>query len=470
MWARTLTASSRRPSEQERELGSRQLSLRRLSCRTHQQRLRLLAEIYCGHNSDAYDDLSADTLVLCIEENQVLVDAVENRVLDQFGIDGELQQERQRHVENEVIQLVEAAIPSIERFYVTATRITIRTVAASENRLSPHLTYTFSEESELIFPFSDLPRKFASLGTPTALISSLTRVGPAGRFGLAAGVDRVRWQEHTGVFAFKRADRDVDVTTGEIEILMHTTPHEENAADLLQLHAIVVDAHGRLRGFLARYEPYGSLEEVFTNRRIQLQSESDPVDENYVGSAVFPHHPDWKMKLTWGAQLARGLAVLHSRDDSVGPLTLRNLNPRNVLVHSFLNPADTRLIIAGLRGAASPTGLRFPARWSAPERVRRPTYALGPELDVANLGMVLWALAEERFDGFPGTSSLIRRGSAAVEISKSRDDTKASLWQSNFTTPGWYKLLVESCIEEEASCRPNAVDVATVLERELKNL
>ncbi|KAH8113598.1 hypothetical protein DFH11DRAFT_310488 [Phellopilus nigrolimitatus] len=459
LWFKPSTVTPTRKNFEPETSSNRQLSFRRLTCKSRQQRLRLLAEVYYSADPSSYDDPAADVLVLCAEYNPLGRIAVESRLLDAFDEDGGLQPHKQQHTEKEILQLVEGSIPAIEQFYLSATRITLRTAltASTDGQPTPRLTYLCGEEHELVFPFVQLPASLAS-GVPLARITDLTRLGPAGSFGLTTGVDRVQWGGHDGTFAFKRAGRNTEATVGEMEILVRPPPHSENSAQLVQFAAVVVDQRGRLRGFLAIFEPYGSLEEIFLNRRTSTSTDSAG------GSAVFPRQPDWPLKLRWSTQLARGLSALHA-DSAGGPIVLGNLNPRNVLV----SHADGySLVIAGLRGAATPTGMRFPARWAAPERVRRASYALGPALDVANLGMVLWALAEESFDRFPGISSPPRRSD---DISKAAISTRSGLWRKdNIVTPGWYKLLVESCVEEEPARRPSAADVAAVLSRELDRL
>lgn len=180
-------------------------------------------------------------------------------------------------------------------------------------------------------------------------------------------------------------------------------------------------------------------------------------------------------KLRWAAQLARAVATLHDGSATTGPITLRNLNPRNVLISGMATPSSCRetcIIIAGLRGASSPSGMRYFQRWAAPERLRKSTYEIGTALDVANLGMVLWALAEENFDRFPDIYSNPRRDSAASDSSRRGVPSPAGnseLWKKNDpSTPGWYRLLVESCIEEEPARRPKGAEVAATLERQLQ--
>ena len=392
--------------------------------------------------------------------------ATENSILDAFDSEGDIETDRRSDIESELLRLVKESLPSINRFFVSATRISVRTEPEGTIKVS------ISEENELVFPFREIPRALASLRPTITQITSLKRLGPAGRFGIAEGIDRVLWAGHEGVYAFKRAGRDAHTTAHEIELLLKSPVHGEGSAKTLQVSAIVTDVCNRLRGFLSPFAPYGSIEEVFTNRQ---HLASGQANLGNIGSTAFPRQLEWKEKLKWAAQLARGVAEIHDRNPLLGHFTLRNLNPRNVLVSgtaSSTSSKNTRLIIAGFRGAASPDGMRYSRRWAAPERWRKSTYEIGPALDVANLGMTLWALAEEKFDGFPdiyGEDGRKRSASNSSRDGGPVQQGRSDLWQKeNPATPGWYRLLVESCVDEEPARRPKAAEVASAIGRYIK--
>ncbi|KAL5512642.1 hypothetical protein ACEPAG_2908 [Sanghuangporus baumii] len=448
------------------ERASRQLSLRRVSFKTHVHLVRLLAEVYYCAIPDSYDDSASETLVLCLDRNKNIPNAIENSILDAFDSEGDLVSQRRPEIEAELLRLVQESLSSIERFFMPATRISIRTEPGNR------MTYSVNEDNEFIFPSREIPRALAVLRTPTAQITSLKRLGPVGRFGITEGIDRVLWGGHEGVFAFKRPGRDANTTAHEIELLRQSPLRGEGSAKTLPVSAIVVDARERLRGFLSPFEPYGSMEEVFTNRRHLAAGQASLGN---IGSIAFPQQLEWKEKLGWAAQLARGVATLHDGHSILGQLTLRNLNPRNVLVSgtaSSMSSRNTYLIIAGFRGAASPTGMRYSKRWAAPERWRRSTYEIGTALDVANLGMTLWAVAEENFDGFPDIYSEDSRHRSSSNTSRRGGPVqqgRSDLWRKdNPATPGWYRLLIESCVEEEPARRPKAAEVASAIERHLQ--
>ena len=134
------------------------------------------------------------------------------------------------------------------------------------------------------------------------------------------------------------------------------------------------------------------------------------------------------------------------RSSALGPITLGNINPRNVLID---DKGDA--LVIGLSGSAR--GTRFTSKWAAPERLRS-TYSVGPPLDVANLGMVLWALAEEDFSGFPKTERY---------MNGSDDARKPNRWRRH-ETPSWYRILVDKCIQNDPSQRPTAAQVFSALE------
>ena len=188
-------------------------------------------------------------------------------------------------------------------------------------------------------------------------ITTLKRLGPCGRFGLSQEIDRVQCKGKDGIFAFKHAERDFETTSHEIELLLHAPFATDAKARTLKVSAIVTDSRGKLRGFLSPFERYGSLEEVFVNRRSFLVS--NPENGAGTDNVVLPRQPEWKDKLRWAAQLARVVSTLHDGCATTGPITLRNLNPRNVLITGSASSSscrDTYVIIAGLRGASSQIG------------------------------------------------------------------------------------------------------------------
>ena len=62
--------------------------------------------------------------------------------------------------------------------------------------------------------------------------------------------------------------------------------------------------------------------------------------------------------------------------------------------------------------------------------------------DVYSLGLVLWAVAEERWMGMP-----------------------TPVWRAG-KTPNWYRDIVKRCLVLDSEARPSAIGVLSLLERE----
>lgn len=373
----------------------------------------MFAVAHYGGDPAKYD--TADVLVLYTERNSRVASALENTFFED-------------HVRGlphrALLEAFQRAIPSIPHLFPSATRITLRTRAEGEEA-----SYTFSEETEEVVAYPPIPSSLASV--PAVQIGALAKLSPA-RFG--THVDRVSLQGRE--YAFKQCTRDVEDMLQEVDFLA-----QRPSPRVIQMSAIVVDSTQRLRGFLAPFMPYGSLEELFTNL-----SQPNTQQMQALGSVAYPQHPYWMMKLKWARQIAQGIVDLH--DSPLGPIALGNFNPRNVLID---NNGDA--LIIGLSGTAS--GTRYTVRWAAPERMRS-SYSVGPSMDVANMGMVLWALAEEDFTGFT---------KLAPTVNGIDETHRPRRWRRQ-ETPHWFRMAVDRCVQDEPTQRPTAAEVLAILEYE----
>lgn len=373
----------------------------------------MFAVAHYGGDPSKYD--TADVLVFYVERNSRVVGALENTLLENHA---------RGLSQRPLLEAFQCAIPSIPHLFPSATRITLRTHADGEDA-----TYTFSEETEEVVVYPLVPPSLASV--PAVQIGVLAKLSPA-RFG--THVDRVSW--HGRDYAFKQCTRDVEDMLLELDILV-----QRPSPRVVQISAIVVDSTRRLRGFLAPFAPYGALEDVFANL-----AQPDTQEMHARGTVAYPQHPAWATKLKWARQIARGVADLHG--SPLGSIALGNFNPRNVLI----DDSGDALII-GLSGTAR--GTRYPARWAAPERMRS-SYSVGPPLDVANMGMVLWALAEEDFTGFT---------KSAAAVNGLDESYRSRRWRKK-ETPYWFRVVVDRCVQDEPTQRPTAAEVLAILENE----
>jgi serine/threonine protein kinase len=242
------------------------------------------------------------------------------------------------------------------------------------------------------------------------LISELQRV-----IGLGLGVDRVKWRGQT--FAFKKLGEDLEGNLRELTILDRLC----NSPGIIDLKAIVVNQDNSIRGFLMPYMYTGDLERVFIKARRDL-GVSKRDDESAF---------DWSLKLTWARQITQGVVDLHGIAAYNG-----DLKPQNIV----LGPVGQAILID-----FHPIG--FSDNFAAPEvleKYHKPNTTLeslltGPA-DIYGLGLILYALVQENGNG-----------------------ARAPLWRDG-STPGWYRHIVQRCINLDPVARPSAVEVLSLLQ------
>ena len=167
----------------------------------------------------------------------------------------------------------------------------------------------------------------------------------------------------------------------------------------------------------------GDLESVFekTRKSIGLGDDDD-------GTAF-----EWSLKLSWAHQITQAVVELHAISAYNG-----DLKPQNVLI----DPTGQALLIDFL-----PRGITDD--FAAPELTEMfHSHGIAFELvlsalaDIYSLGLVLWAVVEERWSG-----------------------TRTPVWRDG-KTPEWYRYIVKRCLVLAPEARPSATEVLSLLERE----
>lgn len=193
--------------------------------------------------------------------------------------------------------------------------------------------------------------------------------------------------------------------------------YEVNALDSLlgcdnvvQLEGLVTDDRGELvKGLLISYASQGPLVDILYDLR---------------GTSQLP----WHRRAKWAKQIVAGLADIHEAGFVQGDFT-----PSNIVVDE-----EDNAIIIDINRRGCPVG------WEPPELGRligsgqRVGMCIGVKTDLWQLGMVLWAIAEECDEPERVERPLPELG----------DDV-----------PGWYRRVVETCLRERPQGRVGACEL-----------
>lgn len=222
--------------------------------------------------------------------------------------------------------------------------------------------------------------------------------------------DRVKWRGDT--YAFKSTGKMPEGTLRELAIMDQLA----ESPNIINLVAIVVNHDNAIRGFLTPFMPSGDLQSVFEDARKSFGLGSDD------DATAF----DWPLKLSWARQIVQAVVELHHISAYNG-----NLKPQNVLIDSI---GQAQLIDFLPKNTSD--------KFAAPELLKMfwshgLTFesVLSTPADVYSLGLVLWAVAEERWMGMP-----------------------TPVWRAG-KTPNCYRDIVKRCLvlDSEAVCHRGTV-------------
>ncbi|KAF8528596.1 kinase-like domain-containing protein [Gautieria morchelliformis] len=277
-------------------------------------------------------------------------------------------------------------LPSITHFYPTITCITLHTIDGKA-------TTTVTEDTDEIRHYPSVPQNLSHiLKVPITELENLK--------DLSIDVDCVRWQGQT--YTFKRTGEYVDGTLRELTILDKLS----FSPSIISLAAIIVNEDQLIRGFIMPFMLPGDVENIFCS----IENDRGPVED----SSATP--------------LFDCISAYN------GDLKLQNI---------LLTPTGEAKLIDFL-----PMGISD--HFVAPELleasknshcVALDSLFTGPA-DVYSLGLVLWAIAEEKY---------------RVE--------RPPVWR-NSRIPLWYIELVERCVVLDPEARPSIQEICYCLDRE----
>lgn len=229
--------------------------------------------------------------------------------------------------------------------------------------------------------------------------------------------DRVKWRGDT--YAFKSTGKMPEGPLRELAIMDQLA----ESPNIINLVAIVVNHDNAIRGFLTPFMPSGDLQSVFEDARKSFGLGNDD------DATAF----DWPLKLSWARQIVQAVVELHHISAYNG-----NLKPQNVLIDSI---GQAQLIDFLPKNTSD--------KFAAPELLKMIwshglTFesVLSTPADVYSLGLVLWAVAEERWMGMP-----------------------TPVWRAG-KTPNCYRDIVKRCLVLDSEARPSAIEVLSLLEGE----
>lgn len=179
--------------------------------------------------------------------------------------------------------------------------------------------------------------------------------------------------------------------------------------NVIKFYGVVVDDYGGLvKGLLIDYADKGALIDVIYDN---------------------DHSLPWPRREKWARQIVEGLSEIHEAGFVQGDFTLSNI---------VVDERDNaKMIDINRRGC--PVGWEPPEATPLIESSQRISMYIGVKSDLYQLGMVLWALAEQEDEpeshGRPLTLS------------------------EDLGTPDWYKAVVRICLAEHPRYRVQAIDL-----------
>ncbi|ROV91704.1 hypothetical protein VMCG_09253 [Cytospora schulzeri] len=182
-----------------------------------------------------------------------------------------------------------------------------------------------------------------------------------------------------------------------------------NSRNVIQFYGVVVDDYEEhVKGLLISYADQGALIDVIYDN---------------------DHNLGWARRERWARQIVEGLSEIHEAGFVQGDFTLSNI---------VIDYGDNAKII-DINRRGCPVGWEPPEATPLIESNQRISMYIGVKSDLYQLGMVLWALAEQEDE--PEAHGRPLRLNEGLDI------------------PDWYKTVVRICLAEDPRHRMQAVDL-----------
>ncbi|KAK2613729.1 hypothetical protein N8I77_000621 [Diaporthe amygdali] len=182
-----------------------------------------------------------------------------------------------------------------------------------------------------------------------------------------------------------------------------------NSRNVIEFHGVVVDDYGEhVKGLLISYADQGALIDVLFDH---------------------DHSLPWFRRERWARQIVEGLSEIHESGFVQGDFTLSNI---------VIDDEDNAKII-DINRRGCPVGWEPPEATPLIESNQRISMYIGVKSDLYQLGMVLWALAEQEDE--PEAHGRPLRLSEELDV------------------PEWYRTVVSICLAEDPRHRMQAIDL-----------
>lgn len=182
-----------------------------------------------------------------------------------------------------------------------------------------------------------------------------------------------------------------------------------NSRNVIAFHGVIVDDYGeRVKGLLISYAEQGALIDILFDH---------------------DHSLPWFRREKWARQIVQGLSEIHESGFVQGDFTLSNL---------VVDDEDNAKII-DINRRGCPVGWEPPEATPLIESNQRISMYIGVKSDLYQLGMVLWALAEQEDE--PETHGRPLRLAEDVDV------------------PEWYRTVVSICLADDPRHRMQATDL-----------
>lgn len=305
----------------------------------------------------------------------------------------------QRDKNQRIYEAIRESLPDIE-FYDTVTNLKLET---EDGQLHVHVTEDINE----IIPYPSVD--FVEEGCRLYRESELDF-----QSHLSGFVYKVRAGNQVLIKKEIPGPGTIDEFLYEIEVLNGL----RGSKNVIHFHGLVVDDDEKIiKGLLISFASLGALVDV--------------IYDDKLSSSL-----SWPRRERWAYQIVQGLSEIHEAGFVQGDFTLSN-----IVIDS---EDDAKIIDINRRGC--------PIGWEPPELLRlvrrgqKISMFINVKSDIFQLGMVLWALAQQ--DDEP--EHVERTSSGAMPCITAQD------------VPDWFEDIIDACLSNQPRGRPSAKELLTM--------
>ncbi|KAG9581238.1 kinase-like protein, partial [Aureobasidium melanogenum] len=305
----------------------------------------------------------------------------------------------QRDKNQRIYEAIRESLPDIE-FYDTVTNLKLET---EDGQLHVHVTEDINEV--ITYPSVD----FVEEGCRMYRESELDFQSHISGF-----VYKVRVGNQVLIKKEIPGPDTIDEFLYEIEVLNEL----RGSKGVIEFHGLVVDDEERtIKGLLISFASLGALVDVIYDDKL---------------SSSLP----WHRRQRWANQIVQGLSEIHEAGFVQGDFTLSN-----IVINS---EDDAKIIDINRRGC--------PIGWEPPELLRlvrrgqKVSMFINVKSDIFQMGMVLWALAEQ--DDEP--EHVTRTSSGGMPRITAQD------------VPNWFEDIIDACLSNQPRDRPSAKELLSM--------